>query len=369
MFNNIKFISFLILLFSIFSVEENYAQTEAVAIKNSLLRLPNQQFYLDGIMDGRIDKSEIGFFTKGPFNKRVPANFAGSLEDAFSTYFNFALTKDITKTPIVMKVTSFKISERQDGSEEIGKAEIEVIFYVSDKDKLAKVFQTDAIAEEKGSDITLTHERRIRKVLENVFMSFNNSAWKESPLVFEPLSAIKDESVTTKFVDNTGAKNKWNSLIAGHAAFGTNAEGWGVSYYGFKAKESGGWFLTYSASYDNYTIDPGLILRKGYTSLNLNYGKIGVGLMRRIGEEFHFAFNTLVPIGFEKLTKTNENGPSGSVIESNGFVLGIEPQQCFYFITKSKVSLVLGAGIYERFTNSKVYNLDIGLRIEAGIKF
>lgn len=356
----------LVMLFILFSSKKISAQSETVVIKNSLLRLPNQQFYLLGVLDGRTEKSEIGFFTKGPFNKKVSANFNGTLEDAFSSYLNFALSKDSTKTPIVMKVMNFKISEREDGSDEIGKAELQVIFYVSDKEKLAKVFQTEAVAEEKGSDISLSHERRIRKVLENVLMGFNNSSWQQTPLVYEPMSLVKSQATDVNISDN-GSKKKWNNLVSGHAAFGTNSEGgWGVSYYGFKAKESGGWFLTYSVAYDNYAVDPSLIIRKGFNSLELNYGKIGVGVMRRLGEEFHFAFNALVPLGTEKLTKLLE---TGSILESNKIVLGIEPQQCFYFITKSKVSLVLGAGIFERFTNSEVYNFDIGLRIEAGIKF
>lgn len=358
----------LVMLFILFSPQKISAQSDTVVIKNSLLRLPNQQFYLQGVLDGRTDKSDIGFFTKGPFKKKVPANFNGTLEDAFSTYLNFALSKDSTKTPIVMKVMNFKISEREDGSDEIGKAELQVVFYVSDKDKLAKVFQTEAVAEEKGADISMSHERRIRKVLENVLMGFNNSAWQQTPLVYEPMALVKSQSTDVNISDN-GSKKKWNNLISGHAAFGANSEGgWGVSYYGFKEKESGGWFLTYSVAYDNYAVDPSLITRKGFDSFELNYGKIGVGAMRKLGEGFHFAFNALVPLGFEKLT--NSNGIiTSSVTESNNIIIGIEPQQCFYFITKSKVSLVVGAGIYERFTTSEVYNFDIGLRIEVGIKF
>lgn len=362
----LKFSCLLVMLFTLFSYQKISAQSETVIIKNSLLRLPNQQFYLLGVLDGRTEKSNIGFFTKGPFNKKVPANFNGTLEDAFSSYLNFALSKDSTKTPIVMKVTNFNISEREDGTNEIGKAELQVTFYVSDKDKLAKVFQTEAVAEEKGTDISLSHERRIRKVLENVLMGFNNSTWQETQLVYEPMSVVKSQTTEVKVTDNNSRK-KWNSMVTGHAAFGTNSEaGWGVSYYGFKTKESGGWFLTYSVAYDDYAIDPSLIIRKGFNSFDLKYGKIGVGLMRRLGEKFHFAFNALVPVGTEKLTKLLE---TGSVLESNNIVLGIEPQQCFYFITKSKVSLVVGAGIFERFTTSEVYNFDLGLRIEVGIKF
>jgi len=368
MFDKLKGTCLLVLLFSLFSFLKMSAQSETVVIKKSLLRLPNQQFYLINVLDGRTDKSEIGFFTQGPFNKRVPANFGGTLEDAFSSYLNFALSKDSTKSPIVMKVINFKISEREDGAEEIGKAELKVEFYVSDKDKLAKVFQTEAVAEEKGADISLSHERRIRKVLENVLMAFNNSAWQETSLVYEPMSLVKAQLTEVKKSDNQASK-KWNNLVTAHGAIGTNAEGWGVSYYGFNVKESGGWFLSYSIAYDNYVVDPGLVIRKGYNSIDLNYGKIGVGLMRRIGEDFHFAFNALVPIGSENLTSTISGGPIGSIRESTNFVIGLEPQQCFYFITKSKVSLVLGAGIYERFTTSKVYNFDIGLRIEIGVKF
>jgi hypothetical protein len=365
MFYKIKFSCFFVLLVSfIFTIEIN-AQSEIITIKNSLLRLPDQQFYLAGIIDGRENKADIGFITKGAFNKHVSAKFNSSLEDAFSSYFNFALNKDSTKSAIVMKVLNFKISEIEDGAEEVGKAELEVAFYKSEKDKLAKVFQTEALAEEKGNDIGFSHERRIRKVLENVLMGFNNSNWQEVELNYEPASIVKSVVSLEKNSDLKNTK-KWISLLTGHGAFGTNAEGWGLSYYGYRTKESGGWFLNYSISFDKYSIDPGLVIRKGYSKINLNYGKIGIGLMRRLGEDFHFSFNALVPIGYENLTQSLSNQSS---LETGRFIIGLEPQQCFYFITKSKVGLILGAGIFERFISSKVYNFDVGLRIEAGIKF
>jgi hypothetical protein len=45
------------------------------------------------------------------------------------------------------------------------------------------------------------------------------------------------------------------------------------------------------------------------------------------------------------------------------------PSQGIYFIPKSKIGITLGLGVYEKLLNSKVYNNDIGVKLEIGIKF
>ncbi len=333
-----------------------------------MIRMSDQKFYIQSVIDGRGNTSEIGFVHKGSFNKKIQVDLQNGLEKSLNDFYRYAVTPDTTLAPIVMRVVFFQISEHTDGPSEIGKAEIKVEFYKKNAEgKWGKVFETEAVDEETAPDVTASHERRIRKVLENVILAFNNSNWQNVQTEYIEFSEIKGQK--SILLNNTLEPEKkiWVSLLPIHAAFGTNAEGWGVSYMGFSSSLRGNWAIPFSISYDKYVIDPGLLVRAGYEKATLNYGKIGVGAMRKIGDDFHFVFNMNIPLGFEELEKFNPLAQTTTV--TNRFIFGFEPTQSFYFITRSRVGFYLGAGIYERFLSSKVYKNDIGLKIEAGLKF
>jgi hypothetical protein len=345
------------------------AQKEQIVLKSGLIRLPKQEFYIDTVIDGRGNKDNIGFVMRGAFNKKVKAEFKGGLEPTLTDFFNYALTKDSSKTPVLMRVVFIQISEKLNGTNETGRAEIKVEFYKRQGDQMAKVFETETSYEETGLDVTSGHERRLRKVLENIMFSFNNSNWQQVPgeyVSFESISSKRSE-----IIGNTLNPEdvKWVNLLMANAAFGTNAEGWGGAYMGFSTKQKNGWLIPITVALDRITIDPSLFVRAGYNekvNLLYTYGKVGTGVIRKLGEDFHFLFGLNAIGGPEELTRNNEDG---TTTISSGFAFGGEASQSFYFISRGKVGFFLGAGVYERVLTSKIYKTDIGLKIEAGIKF
>lgn len=339
-------------------------------LKNSLIRLPKQEFFLQSVIDGRGNNENIGFVMKGAFNKRVDADLFGGLEKSFGEFYTYALTKDTLKTPIIMRVVFLYISEKNNGTNETGKAEIKVEFYKVEGNRLGKVYETEAIAEETGEDVTAGHERRLRKVLETIILSFNNSDWAtvdpeyvEAERILARRSAILGNELNPE-------EYHWISLVMTNAAFGSNAEGWGGSYMGFSTKPRRGWFIPVVVGLDRITVDPSLFVRAGFdekANIKFNYGKVGSGVIRRLGEEFHFLFGLNVMGGPEELTRINLNDNTSTI--STSFIVGGEASQSFYFISRGRVGFFLGAGLYERYFSSQVYKADIGLRIEAGVKF
>ncbi|MEX1189620.1 MAG: hypothetical protein WED33_10205 [Bacteroidia bacterium] len=339
-------------------------------MKNSLIRLPNQSFYLHSVVDGRGNKKDIGFMMKGAFNKKVKADLKGGLEISLNDFYKYALNHDTLKTPIVMRVVFLFISEKSNGAAETGKAEIKVEFYKKDGSQLAKVFETEATSVEDGVDVTSGHERRIRKVLENVIVSFNNSNWQNSELIFVPEDNILSRQ--SQIIGNTLKPEdyNWVSLLMANAAFGTNAEGWGGSYMGFSTKQRRGWMIPFHVAADRITIDPSLFVRAGYDdkfNLRFTYFKLGSGGIKRLGEDFHFVFGINAIGGREELLTIDQINNTTTI--SSGLVFGGEASQSFYFISRSKLGFFLGAGLYERLLSSPVYRNDIGLKIEAGLKF
>jgi hypothetical protein len=349
------------------------AQKELITLKNSLIRVPDQKFYIRSVIDGRVDVADIGFVHQGSFNKKLRVDLKDGVEPALQSFYTYALKVDSSLIPIAIRVVFFQVSERTDGPSEIGKAELKVEFYRrNDSGQWGKVYETEAQAEEVAPDVTSGHERRIRKVLENVLLAFNNSNWTMTqPSSFVDFNQIKGQRSALLDKSLEPVKNSWVSLLGGHAAFGTNAEGWGGFYMGYLSSHKGNWAIPFSVAYDKYTVDPGLVIRAGYQKINLNYVKVGIGAMKKIGEDFHFLFNANVPFGIEELEKENldADGNKISTTVSDRLVFGFEPSQSFYFISRSRVGFFLGAGIYERFLSSKIYKNDIGFKIEAGLKF
>lgn len=346
-----------------------HAQSEQIELKNSLIRLPNQNFYLESVVDGRGNKSNIGFVMKGAFNKKVKAELKGGLEPSISAFYNYALTKDTLQTPIIMRVVFLFISEKTNGATETGTAEIKVEFYKRDGDQYGKVFETQAIQEESGLDVTAGHEQRLRKILESVILSFNNSDWKNVDPEYLPAETVISKQ--TEILGNTltPEEYKWVNLLMANAAFGTNAEGWGGSYMGFSTRQRRGWMIPIHLAADRITIDPSLFVRTGFDekfNLRFTYFKVGSGGIKKLGEDFHFIFGINALGGLEELNRNNEDQTS---TVSSSIVFGGEASQSFYFISRGKMGFFLGAGIYERLLSSQVYRNDIGLRIEAGIKF
>ena len=312
---------------------------------------------------------DIGFVMKGAFNKKIRADLSGGFSKALSDYYSKALEKDTSKTPVVMRIVFFYISEKTNGATETGKAEVKVEFYVRNGNKLGKVFETESITEESALDVTGGHERRIRKILENIILSFNNSNWQEvNPELVDESSIVDRQS---QIIGNTltPEEHVWVNMLSSNAAFGTNAESWGGAYFGYSTRQRRGLMFPLVIAADRITLDPTLFAREGFDEkarIKFTYLKVGSGAIKKLGEDFNFFFGLSAIGTYETLQRNN---PDGTVTESTGLVFGAEASQNFYFISRGKFGFFLGAGVYERFLSSQVYKTDIGLRIEAGLKF
>lgn len=365
----LSFYKYLLPLLFLLNAIPAFAQSEFIELKDGLIRLPNQEFYLESLVDGRGNKKDIGFVMKGAFNKKIRADLNGGFSTALSQYYEKALEKDTSKTPIVMRVVFFYISEKTNGATETGKAEVKVEFYVRKGDKLGKVFETESITEESALDVTAGHERRIRKILENIILSFNNSNWQEvNPELVDASSIIAKQS---QIIGNTLTPDVhvWVNMLSANAAFGTNAEGWGGAYFGFSTRQRRGFMIPIVVAADRLTLDPTLFAREGFdekAQIRFTYLKVGSGAIKKLGEDFNFFFGLNALGTFETLQRNNLDG---TITEISGLVFGAEASQNFYFISRNRFGFFLGAGVYQRFLSSQVYKSDVGLRIEAGIKF
>lgn len=156
------------------------------------MSISDNRFYIQEVIDGRIDQSNIGFVMVGAFNKKVPAYLAGDFRNTLQSYFDTSFSHSSDKTPIIIKITKFEISESNRINGEFSRAEIEMEFFKTSEGKLGKLFETEAFVEKVSFlDVTEYHEDNIRNVFEQCIKSFIDSNWEATEVVWEEKTSVE----------------------------------------------------------------------------------------------------------------------------------------------------------------------------------
>jgi hypothetical protein len=167
-----------ILFVLVLSVIKIYAQDSIIELKKEPINIPNRNFFIDNVIDGRKTQGNIGVIRMGVWGKRVRYYLKSSLSAEIFDYLNNSFPKDSSKIPITLKVIYLNISQSKTYYAKIGKAEIKVEFYRNMNNKLLKLFETKAVSEEQDYGVNNDNEYRIRKALTACLKSFNSSNWQ-----------------------------------------------------------------------------------------------------------------------------------------------------------------------------------------------
>lgn len=342
-----------------------YAQEKIIALKNDPIDMDVAGFYISDVIDGRKNQENIGFAQVGMFNRVVDVDLEGGVEKSVFNYLTESLPMDTLDTPIVLKIVYLYVSEKTSMFTETGRAEIKVEFYKASDGKLGKIYGAEALIEEPGADVTRGHEKRIRSVLTTCINSFNNSDWRS----IEPEFIAKESIVADRMVvSETSLSNvsresiRWNSLLTFNRTFGINANGWGLTYYGYAFDETSDWIIPMVIAIEGFTIDTDYFRQFKYQKASLNYWMPGISAFKELGGNIYANLTLLIPVGNETLTDFYGN-------ETDGFLIGLAPAQGIYYIPKSNFGITLGIGMYQRLLTSKVYKSDFGFKAEIGLKF
>lgn len=156
------------------------------------MSISDNRFYIQEVIDGRIDQSNIGFVMVGAFNKKVPSYLAGDFKNTLKSYFDTSFNPSSDKTPIIIKIAKFEISESTRINGEFSRAEIEMEFFKTSEGKIGKLFETEAFVEKVSFlDVTEYHEENIRNVFEQCFKSFIDSNWETTEVVWEEKTSVE----------------------------------------------------------------------------------------------------------------------------------------------------------------------------------
>jgi hypothetical protein len=177
------------------------AASYTVDLQMKPMSVHSDDFYVSEILDGRTNKSSIGFVQAGISNKQVPAYLGRDLADVIQSLVNLSFPADDTKIPVMVVIDRLRVSEKEEPSGEYARAEVKMGFFKVEADKVGKVFETEAFSDIQSHwDVTKYHEANIRNAVEKCFASFIHSNWKTAEVTWENQSdfesALLNESKT-----------------------------------------------------------------------------------------------------------------------------------------------------------------------------
>jgi hypothetical protein len=151
-------------------------------LPNDTELVENVDFYISDIIDNRVYTDNIGIAQKGVFNKKVLSKFENSFKDELLNYLETVFPKDNSKTPLVLRVNQLLISENTGAFKETGKAivDLDVLFFKDDTYYFLDSFSSSR--EKNSMDVTRKHDDRIRAVLKECLMTFNEKSFSNYKL-------------------------------------------------------------------------------------------------------------------------------------------------------------------------------------------
>ncbi|MGI6756523.1 MAG: hypothetical protein ACOX32_01225 [Bacteroidaceae bacterium] len=206
--------------------------------------------------------------------------------------------------------------------------------------------------------------------IRNYTISMIDNVTEESDAIYQmpDNSDITDTNINEEADKHLEYTDKWINLITYSQNYGMNADSWSLQYYRFFLRDISRWSFPVTFAIERFTIHPDYFAQFNYRSASMSYYSIGINPFYRLKDNLILKDNLFINIG-ANIIIGEEKLTTFSGVESYNIFFGLAPSQGIYFIPKSKIGITLGLGVYEKLLNSKVYNNDIGVKLEIGIKF
>jgi hypothetical protein len=164
---------------------------------------------------------------------------------------------------------------------------------------------------------------------------------------------------TSKHVKKT---QDWVNLISYSKRYGKLTKGWSLQYYGYVLKSNSELIIPLVTGFEGFELDKDYLSQLNYRSIKLGYVKLGISPFFKLSDCIFLNFGIGFLFGEEQLTTFYGKEKSSSFY-------GFAPSQGIYFISKSDAGFIIGVSAFEKLLTSEVYQKDIGIKFEIGLKF
>jgi opacity protein-like surface antigen len=289
---------------------------QEISLIHETISLSDRKFYIDSVIDNRVDKSNIGSIQKGLFNARYSVQLKGGFTNSLQAFFDYSLPQEQNQIPITLKINKFQISELTRAADEYGFADIAVEYYHGND----LLFSNKQHIQVSSIEVTRLHEENIREAFSKSLTEFNQSEWlskvegKGAEVNTQEPTAIA--ATTTSPLYSTPTLREENSKhntftlgyqIGGYSMIGFDYEIRMLDYVG----------LHFGAGLSGYTY--GLMIHtspaRNSPYFNVSFKDCGFGLLNAAGIEYggkwvfnkRTGFGLLFQFGIVKILKIDSD--------------------------------------------------------------
>ena len=346
-----------------FSVAFGFSQT-TISLKENLLEIKNQNFYIDKVIDDR-QELHLGVIADNS-GKKVKMSFQKEPVQIIKKFMDAALAVAIDKVPITLRIQHLKIEEAQTSIDKrTARAYIALHFYAENGEVLHKVahYEDQVFPVSSVTEIKETHEKRIRAALEYCLRSFMD-AQKENTTNNLTEDGMLDNARSTKKVSTIKTYvplGKWFNMLTFKRMTDRYNKGWNVAYTGFSDHDKD-LIIPFVIGYGQSRATSDILQKRGYSAVDSYVFGFGLNGYIKITPGFYVDLGLNVPIGIEVLRDLEEK-------KATNFLVGLRANQGVKIIPWKDFGIVVGAGIFQHWQTSKVNHKNFGFQLEVGINF
>ena len=151
-----------------------YGQDYVVDINQSgVIHRANHNFYVERVVDARLEKANVGTVQTGALNSRKVAVLKGPLPQELMDFFNRNRSPDTSQHPVIVKVLKFRIREQTRSLSESAYAEV-LLHFLRERNpgEYQCLYAASARTEHRGMEVTVRHGENLATALQNCLDQF-----------------------------------------------------------------------------------------------------------------------------------------------------------------------------------------------------
>ena len=375
---------------SLFTVQL-FAQSKIYTnIQANKKKYPTKDFYVEHVIDRRLNKENIGYIYKSSLTYKHPADFKKTLPEEFLSFYRSTYPNQTSLNRILVAVNQFEIKHTVTGKLlDTGTVMANFDFYMLRNDSAFFLYNFTSEINDVSDRITYSHPNRMKRIVLMSVAKLDSALLHTAPQFALNLGLLADSartsssSITKKELIKRDSIEKANDypsdyflLLGTHVNFSTDNI---FAHFNadilFRFDKHPTWLLGASIEYQYYGLylNPKLPYDIEYRFKNIN---IGCRVLKQLHRDVFLNIQTLGVFGKEMFQVNSIN----YALTNKGYVqidsavdaptvYGVETSIGVYLLPARRQNFYTGLDLFFRVTTSKVIEDNGGIKINLGFKF
>lgn len=154
----------------------------------------NVDFYIDEVIDSRIEKNNIGIVFVDIFGTKTPVQIEGKFEEQLLKYFDGIFIKTPNKKAVILNIKELRIDEEIDFLTKRFRVTVQIDFYCKRGNQLGKLYEVNnSTFLINTNSLQQFYLQTTKAVLIESIRSFIQFGWDESKIRFKDFSIVQKE--------------------------------------------------------------------------------------------------------------------------------------------------------------------------------